>query len=172
MGGVFVLRRARMRAAARRALTLAILAGLAQPFAARAEDPAPRLEPARAPSGCEPSRPEAIVRLGTRSWSLDRELVAWFARHPGEASRIAWVRRERGPDGMPLGYLLGGIRCGSELHLAGLRNGDVLRSVNGRPVRSLPEAVVTLLALKGAEVLEVEVLRSTGEVEVLLYTLS
>jgi len=123
-------------------------------------------------SRCEPSRPDAIVRVGTRSWALDRELVAWYARHPDEVSRIAWVRRERGPDGRSLGYLLGGIRCGSELHLAGLRNGDVLRAVNGRPVRSLPEALWTYLSLRGAEVLEIEVLRATGETEVLTYTFS
>lgn len=163
-----------MRAGTCRALTLAIVAGLAVSRGAHAEGSVAPGDPGGEVAGrsCLPSRPEAIVRLGTRSWWLDREVVAWFARHPQEASRIAWVRRERGPDGAPVGYLLGGIRCGSELHLAGLRNGDVLRAVNGRPVRSLAEALGTLLALRRAEVLEIEVLRSTGEVEVLLYTLS
>lgn len=158
----------------RRALgvTTALVIALASCSSTARADAGGLTEDSHGQAGCEPTRPDAIVRTGTRAWLLDRQLVAWYARHPNEISRIVYVRRHREPDGSTSGYRLMGIGCGSELHLAGLRNGDVLRTVNGRPVRSLPEALLAYFALRSARTLEIEVLRTTGEVEVLTYTLS
>lgn len=141
-----------------------------------------------ASAACAPST-DQIVRMGTSAWMVERSLLAWYAQRPARIDDVVRVRRERGPDGKVIGYKLMGIRCGSPAHLAGLRNGDVLRAVNGRrspraappgtrdvlravngrAVRSFAEALLTYVRVRGEQVIELDVLRSTGETERLLY---
>jgi S1-C subfamily serine protease len=55
--------------------------------------------------------------------------------------------------------VLGGIACGSPLHLAGIRSGDVVHDVNGHRVSSIPGALKAYGKLKKARVLEVNITR-------------
>lgn len=57
------------------------------------------------------------------------------------------------------------------LRQGGLRNGDVITSVNGRRVTSIPAAVATYLALRNDRVIKVEITGKNGKKRVHTYKL-
>lgn len=111
-----------------------------------------------------------IERRGDGTFSVDRRLVDAYAKRPSSLARQARVAWHRGPDGRTDGFRLGGIDCGSELHAAGLRSGDVVHSINGRPLTSVPQALWAYSSLRSADELVLRVTRK-GKVRSLRYQL-
>lgn len=107
---------------------------------------------------CETPNP-GIDRLGSDRFEVDRSIVDAYAKKPATLSALGWVNRHDGASGKADGFQVGGIRCGNDLHAAGLRNGDVVHAVNGRPVRSIPEAIWAYTKLRKADEIEVEITR-------------
>ncbi len=87
------------------------------------------------------TRPDGVV-------VVERDLVSAYASRPASLSALGWTSRHQGADGRPDGFRVGGIRCGNDLHQVGLRNGDVVHSVNGKPLTSVPEALWAYATLK------------------------
>jgi len=54
---------------------------------------------------------------------------------------------------------VGNLRCGSPLTQLGIRNGDVVHRINGRPVRSLMAAMAALRSLRRNDRVHVELTR-------------
>ena len=81
---------------------------------------------------------------------------------------MAW---HRSADGKVDGFRIRRIRCGGVLHEAGLRNGDVVHTVNGKPVRTLPQALGAYRRLRKKRVLWLEVTRR-GDTRTLRYLLT
>ena len=79
-----------------------------------------------------------------------------------------WYREE----GDIVGFRVRRIKCGSVLHQAGIRNGDVVRSINGRPVTTIPQALSAYRKLRRKRKLEVELTRRSGEAVSLRYKLT
>ena len=102
---------------------------------------------------------------------VSRALVDHYTDDLREASRLASVAWHQDDDGKRDGFRIRRIRCGSVLHEAGLRNGDVVHRVNGRPVRNIPQALAAYRKLRKKRKLRLDVTRK-GESIDLRYTLS
>jgi type II secretory pathway component PulC len=63
------------------------------------------------------------------------------------------------------------MRCGSVLRQAGLENGDVIQSINGTNVHSIPTAISAYTKLRSKNVLRLTVSRD-GEILHIKYKLS
>jgi hypothetical protein len=121
---------------------------------------------------CEPDVPGVEV-LGEDRFVVDRAIIDYYASHLKEASRLARIDWARDADGKVVGFKVIRIACGSVLHEAGFKNGDVILSINGRKVRSIPGALMAYRELRKKRRLQVEIERK-GEEEprVLRYRLT
>lgn len=62
-------------------------------------------------------------------------------------------------DGEPRGLKFYGLRPGSLPRAIGMKNGDLLTAVNGRPVRTWDQALTEFTLLRGARALDLELVR-------------
>lgn len=112
-----------------------------------------------------------IVAKGADRFSVDRDLVDAYTSNLKTASKLAWVGWHRDDEGEIDGFRVKKIRCGSVLHQAGFRNGDVIHTVNGKPVTSIPQALSAYRKLRKKRILNVEVERK-GATRKMRYRLS
>lgn len=119
---------------------------------------------------CEVASDPAIVRSSRDTWQVDRSVVKRYSGHPGRLDDLGWSARHEGPDGKPDGMRIGGVQCGSDLWDVGIRPGDVLHAVNGRPIHGIPQALLAYTALRGQSEFDVEITRD-GRRKTLHYVL-
>ena len=81
---------------------------------------------------------------------------------------VYWYREE----GEIVGFKVRRIKCGSVLHQAGFRNGDIIHSINGREVTTIPQALVAYRKLRRKRKLEVVLTRRSGDTVALRYKLT
>ena len=65
--------------------------------------------------------------------------------------------------GRAVGIRVGGCTCNNVAGQAGLKNGDVIQAVNGKPVKSVAGAVWLYLRMKGKEDITLTVVRRGQE---------
>ncbi len=141
----------------RRGRTEALL--LEAPAAALADTSAASAPPASAQAGIRPQ--------GDKSFTVDREFVKNELRNPNIFRQALIVPNAGG------GFLVRQIQPGSIYAKLGMRVGDVIRKVNGRPINSANEALELYQQLGGVDQLdtvELEVIRA-GRIEQLQYTI-
>ncbi|MDG1478519.1 MAG: hypothetical protein P8R54_02965 [Myxococcota bacterium] len=125
--------------------------------------------PAPGPTNsCEPV--DSITKIGTKHWRVDRELVDYYASHLRELDRQASTSTHRDDAGKPDGILIYLPRC-SVIRHGGLRNGDVIHTVNGRKVSNVANAVTTYLAVRKEKNINVLITRKNGRQVTLKYRL-
>ena len=78
-----------------------------------------------------------ILQLGDR-YHVDRGIVDYYARLT-RYNQLGHARWHEGGDGERDGFRLRRIHC--DLHEAGMRNGDVVNSIDGRTVTTVREAI-------------------------------
>jgi len=100
-----------------------------------------------------------INPIGPNRYSVERDLVDYYARDLDELARLAWVSWHENEAGKVDGFLVRRVRCGSVLHEAGLRNGDVVHAVNGRQIRSLARAIPLWWQLRRRPIVHVRITR-------------
>ena len=61
--------------------------------------------------------------------------------------------------GTGFGFKLSGVKPGSNYYETGLRNDDVIKSINGKSVNNVKDAIKFLKSLKGVQKAQVVVLR-------------
>ena len=88
---------------------------------------------------CSDDNPQ-IQKQSRDRWMVERRLVDWYSLRWKELGGLGYAAPHE-LDGGVRGMRIGGIRCNNDLNQVGLRNGDVVVEVNGRPVRSLGQAV-------------------------------
>jgi hypothetical protein len=144
-----------------------------------AEDPDPgakgATEGAAKPSAkkgrrCTETADSAIVSTAPGRWTVDQSVVRRYTRDWSRLDQLGWSRSHKDAQGRNDGLELGGIRCGSDIYDAGFRNGDVIHTVNGRKVHSIPQAVIAYGALHNDKSFSVEITRR-GKRQVLTYRL-
>ncbi|HCH65166.1 MAG: hypothetical protein CL927_01570 [Deltaproteobacteria bacterium] len=108
---------------------------------------------------CRPDVPQ-IRATGTARWEIDRSLVDHYARNLDEANRLAYVSWARDEEGQVIGFKVKRVRCGSPLHEAGFQSGDVVTQINGRKVRTVPQALAAYVALRIKRKLHIRGIRS------------
>jgi general secretion pathway protein C len=100
-------------------------------------------EGAEAPPRVQPRRDERIRRTGEDAYLVDRrELAGAVDNLSGLLTQLRSVAEVR--DGRPAGFRLFQIREGSLFQRLGLRDGDVVQRVNGRPIED-PAALLGFL---------------------------
>ncbi|MFZ5481406.1 MAG: hypothetical protein ACOZNI_31890 [Myxococcota bacterium] len=123
-------------------------------------------EPKRSPKKSNrkpcPEPTQEIARTGSDSWTVERDLVEYYASHLKELMKLASVSpHEAG--GKPDGFRVGLPRC-SILRDGGLRSGDVVHDINGRKVNNVVQAVAAYFALRKEKTLTVRLTRQGKQV--------
>lgn len=134
-------------------LTMYRPAGHDRPMRGTSGAPHPRLGPR-----CEP-RVDGIEMLAPYDFQVERQLLDEYAHLRRARELVGWVGRHRDTSGVPDGVQVGGIPCGSPLHLAGIRNGDIVHTINGVPITGIPSALAAYRKLRRADVLDVSLTR-------------
>jgi len=113
---------------------------------------------------------DAISKLGNNHWRVDRDFVEAYTGDMDKFNSLGAVGIHKDRAGKRDGFFFGRIKCGSPLHQGGLRNGDVVHSVNDQKVHNAMQAVFTYNRLRNKNRIEVDVTRRNGDREVLVYT--
>ena len=130
--------------------------------------------PTSRPKGrrCESDRSNPkIERRARGSFVVEKDLITWYITHLGALNSLGWSSKHEGPDGRSDGMRIGGVKCGNDLHLAGIRSGDVVHRVNGHDVRSIPQAIMVYRKVRKDDRIRVELTRR-GKPVTLTYRLS
>ncbi len=114
---------------------------------------------------------DGIVQVDDTTWSIDGGIVDYYVKHIKQAQKLAWVGWNRDGEGHVDGFKVKRMRCGSVLRQAGLENGDVIQSINGKTVHSIPSAISAYTKLRTKNVLRLTVSRG-GEIVHIKYKLS
>lgn len=89
----------------------------------------------------ETSEEEGIEKLGENKYAVDRALLDKYIGDLESISRMGRALLHRGPDGEFDGYRLSAIRRNTLADKLGIRNGDVIHSVNGQNLNSVQGAM-------------------------------
>ncbi|MEL6343922.1 MAG: hypothetical protein AAFV53_12385 [Myxococcota bacterium] len=111
---------------------------------------------------------DEVQKLDANRWQVDRSIIDYYASHLRQLERQAGTATHWGDDGKPDGVKIYLPRC-SILKQVGLRNGDVVHTINGRTVSSVPKAVAAYLALRKESRLHVKITRRKGQKVTLHY---
>ncbi len=148
---------------------------LSAPKVATVDAPAPRTKRVRTrrkrARDCKPDVPQ-IRSTGASRWDVERDLIDRYARDLKAASRLASVSWAHDARGRVIGFQVHRVRCGSPLHEAGFKNGDLVTQINGRKVRTVPQALAAYVALRIKRKLRVRGTRRDGQSLDLRYRLT
>lgn len=99
-------------------------------------------EPSRGSKEREPDKEvEGVTSTGDNKFVVDRSLVEQALENPEGLARQVRVSPHKGPDGEIDGYRLSGIRRNSLMDKLGIKNGDIVHSVNGKELTSTSAAM-------------------------------
>jgi len=112
----------------------------------------------RRTKACEPDRDD-IETVADTAFRVEDRLVYFYANHVPEANKLAATWWNKDGEGERYGFKVGRMKCGSVLHQAGFRNGDVIVAVNGLTITSYADGVTAYMRLRAKRVLWVDVLR-------------
>jgi general secretion pathway protein C len=93
------------------------------------------------------------------SFSIERRMLDEKLADLASLQKEARALLHRGPDGEYDGYRLSAIRRGSMLDSLGVKNGDIIHSVNGLPLTSVDGAMKALEQLRSDSSFKIEVTR-------------
>jgi len=82
-----------------------------------------------------------IEQVSETSFVVDRSLLEKHLQDLEGLSRLGRALLHRGPDGEFDGYRLSAIRRGTVVDQLGIKNGDIIHSVNGQPLNSVQGAM-------------------------------
>ena len=111
--------------------------------------PAPSPSPSPSPSPA-PVAPSGITDLGNNTWQVKRSLVNKWEDNP---SRLGDASQKN------QGFKLSSINNASDAYFVGLRNGDIVTSLNGHSMGSTGEALLAYAAVQNASTINVKLKR-------------
>lgn len=132
------------------------------------EEPSVDIKTNRGIPGRPPVTPPAptsnnIRKLGHNQFSVPRNLISEQINNPAFLRQARIIPREDG-------FYVRNLNRGSLYEKLGLQQGDVIRSINGEPVRSLQDAMKHYQNLGSTSQIQLEVLRK-GQSEMLQFRL-
>jgi len=98
----------------------------------------------------------AGIETTEAGYSVERSVVDHYA-HITRYRKLGHVSWYRDDDGRKEGFKLRRIHC--DLREAGIRNGDVVTSVNGKTVRSIPQAITLYWKIRRQTRVVLEIIR-------------
>ncbi len=90
---------------------------------------------------------EGITQLGENHYQVERRILEQYLGNLEGLSSMARAIPHKGADGEIDGYRLSGIRRNSPLSQLGIKNGDVIQSVNGTNIGNMGEAMTVFNSL-------------------------
>ncbi|MBN2799515.1 MAG: hypothetical protein JXX28_10245 [Deltaproteobacteria bacterium] len=123
-----------------------------------AGDEKPKPKTASTSSGSSGNSDEGIEQVSETEFNVDRELVDKYMNDLAAVQQLGRARIHR-TDGEVDGYRLAGIRRDSMGWKLGIRNGDVIHSVNGSSLSSMGEAMTAFQTLQSESSFSFEVTR-------------
>lgn len=87
------------------------------------------------------SEDDEIQKAGDNKYVVDQELVDKIMENPEKLYSQVRVVPHKGADGEVDGYRLSGIRRNSFFARLGVKNGDIVHAVNGKPLTSMSAAM-------------------------------
>jgi hypothetical protein len=128
----------------------------------------PASPPKPTSSRCAPADPRIVSTANPNVWSVQRSIIDEYTRSIEAVNKLGYVKRHELEDGGSDGLLLRGVKCGTPLHVAGFRSGDVVHSVNGKEVRNLAGGLLLYAKMRNKDRFEVAITRR-GQPMVLTY---
>lgn len=110
------------------------------------------------PKDCLPPDPR-ISKQSETEYTVDREIVDYYAKHLKEFDDLARTLAYTDEDGNPNGFRITGMRCGNPLTQAGVKNGDIITAVNGKKVNNTLQAASVYMKVRDEDHLRVEMTR-------------
>ena len=107
---------------------------------------------------CQPDHP-AVKSTGGNSWAVERNFLDKYTESPAKAEELADVSWARNKKGEVVGFRIRGLPCNSPLREAGFQKGDMIKSVNGKEIKSVPSAVAVYRQLRTSGNLNVKLRR-------------
>jgi len=98
---------------------------------------------------------DGIEHLYGDRYKVERHLIERYSKVE-EAVKLARVGWHKDASGRVDGFKLYRVACGSPLAQVGLRSGDVIHTINGRKVRTLPQAFTAVRKVKRHDAIRVE----------------
>ncbi len=90
-----------------------------------------------------------VESLGENKYAISKETLAKYMADPSQLATMGRALLHRGPDGEYDGYRLSAIRRGTLADALGIKNGDVVNSINGTPLNSMQAAMGAGASLSG-----------------------
>ena len=118
---------------------------------------------AGAPAGPPPPEPEPV----SRDVNLSRQTIEEAMGNVAELMKQVRIRPFF-EGGKPAGLSLAGVAPGSIFEQMGIRNGDVLQTVDGQPIQTVDDVVNLYQSLSSADAIAVQVRRG-GRIEDIQY---
>jgi len=97
--------------------------------------------PTRTAEASTETSEEGVEKIGENKWAVPRSLLDKYIGDLGSASKLGRALLHRGSDGNYDGYRLSAIRRGSLADQLGIKNGDVIHSVNDSELNSMQAAM-------------------------------
>jgi hypothetical protein len=105
------------------------------------------------PPPCD-SAVAGITQVAEGHFSVERAVLDHYTTLR-EALKLAYVTWHKDDDGKIDGFSVYRIRCGNPLAQVGLRNGDVIHTINGKKIRSIPHAILVVAKVKRKDRIQV-----------------
>jgi general secretion pathway protein C len=121
-----------------------------------------KVEQGKSTPGRRASRPSVVPRSGairTQRVSLRRNMINEAMQDVTKLMSEIKISPHLGQDGEPSGLAVSNIKPNSIFRRMGLRNGDVLRSVDGQDIRTVDDALRLYESMKSANTLSVQIQR-------------
>lgn len=122
------------------------------------EAPAAAPPPAPAKKECKPDSPY-VEQTGERSWNVKESFVEKNSKDLDSAEKLANVGWARDSGGDIIGFKIRSLPCNSPLREAGFVKGDIIRSVNGKEIKSVSSAMRVGLEVRKAGNMKVRLTR-------------
>lgn len=104
--------------------------------------------PTRSASTSSAGESEQIVKQDDDTYIIDRQLYDASLQDLDALSRMARAIPHKDPSGNIDGFRLSGVRRNQLLYNLGIRSGDVVHGVNGKPLTSIAEAMNAMQTLQ------------------------
>ena len=111
------------------------------------DDKAPKRSTTSSSKGTE-SDDDGVQEVSEGKYIVSRETLDKYMNDMDSLSRMGRALLHRGPDGAYDGYRMSAIRRNSIADKLGIKNGDIVHSVNGMPLNSMSGAMNALQALQ------------------------
>jgi hypothetical protein len=108
---------------------------------------------------------DSIVHVSNTRYRVEKAYVNSMARHPNEIRKLGHASWHRDDEGEIVGFRVRRIRCGSPLHQAGFRNGDIIHTVNGRSPRTVVQAIALWFKMRKKTFVRVVLTRNGEELK-------